>query len=304
MVYSLAITITLSVHPRHRVSPTFLSPPPPPPRCSSYFTLLVLVSTRRCSFSLSLPLFAFSLRFFGASSPCPLPIILSRRPQLFRNCFRPFLLLLRLPQDFACLSSPRTYTLPGFLLLSHSLSFLFFAVHPFLFRCLRLASTSRSVAPFFGLSLFSFILEKDEGIHETKLMITASEERAKSSSGYWPSHVYTSSFSPLRPFSPLLNLIRLPISFLPLSLSFTFHFFEILRERFFFFFFPPTRDTLRFHYSSDILVVVNNHDYTCAQIRSFCRGGRLSLAVAARRSRYDTRTMAAAPRRDNRLCCL
>lgn len=137
MVYSPAITITLSVHPRHRVSLNSFRPLRVVPLISPFSSRLVVPSI-----SLLLFLFSPSLRFFVRVIPSPLvfplpssfPIILSRRPQLFRNCFRPFLLLLRLPQDLACLPLPRTS--PRFLFFSHSLSFLssmyvpFTSLHP------------------------------------------------------------------------------------------------------------------------------------------------------------------------------
>lgn len=101
VVYSPAITITLSVHPRHRVSLNSFRSLRVVPLISPFSSRLVVPSI-----SLLLFLFSPSLRFFVRVIPSPLvfsppssfPIILSRRPQLFRNCFRPFLLLLRLPR--------------------------------------------------------------------------------------------------------------------------------------------------------------------------------------------------------------
>lgn len=110
LVYSLAITITLG------------TPAPPCPSVLSRFSLcsfllLVRVLPELSLFlSLSRPFalcmyvcvrifpLASSHRFFAMSSLHPplffpswrIPIILSRRPRLFRNCFRVFLLLLRL----------------------------------------------------------------------------------------------------------------------------------------------------------------------------------------------------------------
>lgn len=55
---------------------------------------------------------------------------------------------------------------------------------------------------------------------------------------------------------------------------------------------------------SNVLAIVNkkkSRKYSRMRIRSFYLA--LSLAVSFR-ARYDTRTMAAAPRRDNRLYCL
>jgi hypothetical protein len=119
------------------------------------------------------------------------PIILSRRPQLFRNCFRPFLLLLRLPQDFACLPLPRT--LPGYF--SFSLTLLRSSFRTSLSPLCCLASPGwylfldPSHLPS-DFPLFSFILEMGEGIHETKLMITTSKERAKPTGGWSSSCIY------------------------------------------------------------------------------------------------------------------
>lgn len=62
-------------------------------RCSSRFALLVLVQIR-CI--LYLTFFVFTLCFFAVSFPFSPSIVLSHPPWLFRNCFRPFLLLLRL----------------------------------------------------------------------------------------------------------------------------------------------------------------------------------------------------------------
>lgn len=185
MVRSLAITITLCTPaplcpPRH---PTLLPPSVP------------LVSPFSSSSGLAILSLFLSQSFLVTSSPCRFlppcpPIFLSHRPRLFRNCFRLFLLLLRLPfaGEFR-VPSVTTYFTTYFFSFSlsfslsvvrflHCSSFLLVAVwHPN-----RLASISRAVAPSSGLSRFlppsalPFILEMGIGIHGTKLMITTSKQ--------------------------------------------------------------------------------------------------------------------------------
>lgn len=90
--YSLAITITLC-------TPAPLCPLPPVTLPPSLFLLFRSSRPRLDSpFSLSFPLSLFSslLCHVVSLSPRP-PIILLHRPRLFRNCFQPSLLLLRLP---------------------------------------------------------------------------------------------------------------------------------------------------------------------------------------------------------------
>lgn len=225
VVYSLAITITLC-------TPAPLCPPRRP-------ALFVVPPVSPFSFSSGLAILSFLLSqsFLITSSPCrslPLgtPIILSHRPRLFRNCFRPFLLLLRLPLagEFR-VPSVTTYFTGVFILLSFSfafLSFVFFIVHPSLLPAVwhpRLASISRAVAPSSGLSRFlppstlPFILEMGIGIHETKLMITTSKQRAERPTATCRV-IYKSSFSSYIPLSSLTDPTRLLIRFLFLSLSF------------------------------------------------------------------------------------
>lgn len=185
MVRSLAITITLC-------TPAPLCPP----RHPTLLPLSVpLVSPFSSSSGLAILSLFLSQSFLVTSLPCRFlppcpPIFLSHRPRLFRNCFRLFLLLLRLPLagEFR-VPSVTTYFTGVFFLLSlsfslsvvrflHCSSFLLVAVwHPN-----RLASISRAVAPSSGLSRFlppsalPFILEMGIGIHGTKLMITTSKQ--------------------------------------------------------------------------------------------------------------------------------
>lgn len=130
---------------------------------------------------------------FPPPPPSP-PIILSHRPRRFRNCFRPFLLLLRLPLagEFRVPSVTTYFTgvFSSFSSASPSLSLVCF-LHCSSFSspcCLAPQAGiyfSTPLAPSFGLSRFllpsalSFILEMGIGIHETKLMITTSKQRAE-----------------------------------------------------------------------------------------------------------------------------
>lgn len=108
------------------------------------------------------------------------------------------------------------------------LSFVFFIVHPSLLPAVwhpGLASISRAVAPSSGLSRFlppstlPFILEMGIGIHETKLMITTSKQRAERPTATCRV-IYKSSFSSYIPLSSLTDPTRSLICFLFLSLSF------------------------------------------------------------------------------------
>lgn len=85
--------------------------------CSSRFALLVLVQIR-CI--LYLTFFVFALCFFAVSFPFSPSIVLSHPPWLFRNCFRPFLLLLWLQRRIS-----RAFRYRGISSLFFSPSFLF-----------------------------------------------------------------------------------------------------------------------------------------------------------------------------------
>lgn len=100
MLYSSAITITLCTPAPPFRGSLPVSPPAPFALFRPCSGLLVLrAATFRLSSSPSVPsslCLVSSLRFVSLSYPSCLPIVLSHRPRLFRNCFRPFLLLLRL----------------------------------------------------------------------------------------------------------------------------------------------------------------------------------------------------------------
>lgn len=100
VLYSSAITITLCTPAPPFRGSLPVSPPAPFALFRPCSGLLVLrAATFRLSSSPSVPsslCLVSSLRFVSLSYPSCLPIVLSHRPRLFRNCFRPFLLLLRL----------------------------------------------------------------------------------------------------------------------------------------------------------------------------------------------------------------
>lgn len=229
--YSLAITITLC-------TPAPLCPLPPPPspcplRCSSCFAPLVRVWTRRfLLLSLSQPFLIASLPC-RSLSPRP-PIILLHRPRLFRNCFQPSLLLLRLPLARRISRAFRYYVLYWSFSPSLSLSFPFSRLFPSLFIPFSpsLPGTPgwhqfpepSHLPPHFCVSsppfALPFILEMDIGIHETKLMITTSKQRRTTNS----------YLSILLPASPPFTSNRSDLFadfFLPFSRSSSFYFFAI-----------------------------------------------------------------------------
>lgn len=181
VVYSLAITITLCT-PAPLCPPLFL-------RCSSRFAVLVLVWTRLFPPSFSFTLFS-SLLCHVVSSP-----LLPRSSCRIDHGYSTIVFDLscsccgcRLQENFACLPLPRT--LLEFFPLSPSLSLVcFLHCSPFSSPCCLAPRVgiyfSTPLAPSFGLSRFllpsalSFILEMGIGIHETKLMITTSKQRAE-----------------------------------------------------------------------------------------------------------------------------
>lgn len=209
---------------------TVSSPSPCPLRCPSRFALLVLVWTRHSLFpSLSV----FSHHFFAMSFPPPWspdhPVASTTAiPQLFST----FLALVAVA---ACRRISRAFryhvlywSFYPSLFFFRFLSFVFFIVHPSLLPAVwhpGLASISRAVAPSSGLSRFlppstlPFILEMGIGIHETKLMITTSKQRAERPTATCRV-IYKSSFSSYIPLSSLTDPTRSLICFLFLSLSF------------------------------------------------------------------------------------
>lgn len=143
--YSLAITITLC-------TPAPLCPPPLPRHPAPF----VVPPVSLLSSASGLAVFSFfpSQSFLIASLPCRSlsprpPIILLHRPRLFRNCFQPSLLLLRLPLagEFR-VPFVTTYFTGVSLLLSLSLSLVCFL------HCSSLSSPCRP-APQVGINFSS-----------------------------------------------------------------------------------------------------------------------------------------------------
>lgn len=263
---------------------TVSSPSPCPLRCPSRFALLVLVWTSPFSLSFSLGLFSSLLRRVVSSPLVPRSscrIDHEAIPQLFST----FLALVAVA---ACKRISRAFryhvlywSFYPSLFFFRFLSFVFFIVHPSLLPAVwhpRLASISRAVAPSSGLSRFlppstlPFILEMGIGIHETKLMITTSKQRAERPTATCRV-IYKSSFSSYIPLSSLTDPTRSLICFLFLSLSFLL----FLRSIFSF-----SEMSFHFHCFLDVLTVVNKEDrkYSRVRIRSFC----FTLAVSFRAS--------------------
>lgn len=208
--------------------PPVLSLPVPPLSARSSSTSSGLSSTlrpfapRACAYvclclPLSLGLLSLLLRRVVLAPAIPRgPIILSRRPRLFRNCFQAFLLLLRLPLLRATSRAsryPRYFT-------GVSLSFSVFPAFSASSSIPLYRSPPRR-APRFGIYFSTyvaptylsssrppFILEMGTGIHETKLMITTSKQRAARPTATCPSHPYISLFVPLPPSHPYRTVLR------------------------------------------------------------------------------------------------
>lgn len=181
VVYSLAITITLCT-PAPLCPPRHPGPPFAVPPVSS-------LSSSPLSLSFSLSLFSSLLRHV-VSSPLPLRHV-PRSSGRIDHGYSAIVFDLscsycscRSQENFTCLSLLHTLLEFFSFVLSHSLvCFLYCSSLSSSYCCL--ASISRAVAPFSALSRFllhsalSFILEMGIGIHEMKLMITTSKQRAE-----------------------------------------------------------------------------------------------------------------------------